>query len=127
MTKHATRTVLVVEDEPLVRELIVAEFEDAGFRVREAEDGEGAMSALDEQGADIHLLFTDIRLPGDMDGWGIAQEARRRRPDLPVIYATGYSVDAPRLVSGGCLLTKPYRPAAIIETARALGVFASAA
>lgn len=114
-------TVLVVEDEPLVRELILVEFEDAGFDVLQALDGEQA-EALLESGERIDLLFTDLRLPGVIDGWDVALTARRLRPEIPVIYATGYLQTDPRRVAGSRIIAKPYRVSAIIEAAQELGV-----
>lgn len=113
--------VLIVEDEEMVREIAALEFADAGFDVLEAAEGAAAVSLL-ESAATIDLLFTDIRLPGTIDGWDIAERARQLRPDLPVIYATGFSADEAAPVGGGRLFHKPYRPLAIIEAARMLGV-----
>ena len=118
-------TLLVVEDEPLVRELIVVELEDAGFDVLEADNGPTAVSIL-ESPAPIALLFTDIRLPGGMSGWDIAERARALRPGLPVIYTTGYSRDDPRLVPGADFLTKPYRPAMVIDAISRFGIGSAA-
>ena len=114
-------TVLIVEDEPLVREVAAFEFEDAGYRVLEAEDGDSALALL--SGSDvIDLLFTDIRLPGEIDGWTIAARARDLHPELPIIYATGYPGETVRPVANSRFIRKPYLPTAIIATARALGV-----
>ena len=112
-------TVLIVEDEDLVREIAVVEFEEAGFRVIEAATGEAALAhlAIDP----IDLLFTDIRLPGSIDGWQVARRARDLYPDLPVIYASGFPGDAIDVVLGGRFIRKPYRPTAIIAVARDLG------
>lgn len=112
---------LVVEDEALVRELIVLELEDAGYDVIEAEDGRTALRLLLDH-PQVALLFTDIRLPGDLTGWDIAERARTIRPGLPVIYATGYSSDGLRLVEGATFLKKPYRPAMVIDAAVGFGV-----
>jgi DNA-binding NtrC family response regulator len=114
-------TVLIVEDEVLIRDVVAMEFADAGFDVLEADDCSSAFAHLDAA-APIDLLFTDIRLPGDCSGWDIAQRARAGRPALPVFYATGYSAEAPRLVSGGQLFRKPYRPLEVIDAARELGI-----
>lgn len=112
---------LVVEDEPLVRELIVLELEDAGYDVVEAEDGPTALAILHDRPS-VSLLFTDIRLPGGLTGWDIAERARALRPDLPVIYTTGYSSDGPRLVAGAEFLRKPYRSAMVLEAIDRLGI-----
>ncbi len=115
----AQPTVLIVEDEALIREIVAVEFADAGFDVLEAEDDCGALAHLSGT-TPIDLLFTDIRLPGSLDGWDIAQRARELRPELPVFYATGFSAEAPRLVPGGQFFRKPYRPSVIVDAARAL-------
>lgn len=111
---------LVVEDEALVRQLIVLELEDAGYDVVEAETGEEALAAL-RRYPGIQLIFTDIRLPGTLCGWDIAERARAMRPNIPVIYATGYSGEL-RLVPGAEFMRKPYKPAAVIDCMRNLGV-----
>ena len=80
-------------------------------------DDRSALSVLESQ-QDLDLLFTDVRIPGDIDGWGVAMAARRLRPGLPVIYATGFAAEQVRMVEGGRLFRKPYRVAAIIEAAR---------
>lgn len=108
-----TRTVLVVEDEDLVRDMIVCELADAGYAVIEAGTAEEGRDVLDTQ--PVAALFTDIRLPGKMDGWQLAEQARALNPRLPIIYATGFSVEAPRMVPGGVFLRKPYLPSTVIE------------
>jgi CheY-like chemotaxis protein len=113
--------VLIVEDEPLVREVIAVEFEEAGFEVVEAKSGEEAAAALD-RGTRIDLVFTDLRLPGALDGWDVAERARRRDARMPVIYATGLSQSDGRRVPGSLLLTKPYHAAAVLDAAEMLGV-----
>ena len=104
--------VLVVEDEWLVRELIVGELLDAGFDVVEAESGEAALARYHEHHPDV--LFTDIRLPGQIDGWDVAERCRASNSDLPVVYATGYSPTEHRLVPGAVLISKPYTCARVI-------------
>jgi len=112
-------TILVVEDEELVRDMIVEELRDAGFHVLEAADGEAASSLLTGNSA-VDVLFTDIRLPGQLDGWAVAQFARQLRAALPVVYATGYTVDRSAEVSGAIFLNKPYQPSFVIETIQKL-------
>ena len=113
-------TVLVVEDEWLVRDTVARELEDAGYAVIEAESGETALAAFEAD--KIDLLFTDIRLPGAVDSWRLAETVRSMRPDLPVIYATGYSAAERRQVPESVFLGKPYRPSAMIQAAQKLGV-----
>ncbi len=112
---HRNATVLVVEDEALVRDMIAEELRDAGYDVLEAGDGEVASGFLTTSEA-VDVLFTDIRLPGQLDGWAIARLARQLRSNLPVIYATGYTVDRSAEVPGAIFLNKPYHPSQIVET-----------
>lgn len=110
-------SILIVEDEALLREVAVLEFEDAGFMVLAAADGDTALSLLASD-ARIDLLFTDIALRNSIDGWQIAERARELRPALPVIYATGYAAEVPRLVEGARFYKKPYLPTTIIAAVR---------
>ncbi|MGY2047662.1 response regulator [Methylobacterium sp. JK268] len=119
MDPSGIASVLVVEDELLLLDLVAAELEDAGLSVLQASTAEEALAVLGGA-ARIDLLFTDIRLPGGMDGWRLAEEALRLRPALRVIYATGFSGAAPRLAPGSLFFTKPYRPSAIIAAIRSL-------
>lgn len=82
-------TVLVVEDDPSVRELVMALVSNLGYTAIEAADGETAMARF-EQHPDIDLLFTDIVLPRGISGLDIARELQSRRPGLPVIFTSGY-------------------------------------
>lgn len=116
--------ILVVEDEELLRELAVDALEDAGFDVIQAATGEEALCRCQEHVADA--LFTDIRLPGKVDGWDIAEHCRKARPNIPVVYATGYSPAEPRLVPGSRLFRKPYSPEQVIATIRELLLHKSA-
>ncbi|MEA1834684.1 response regulator [Methylobacterium durans] len=113
--------ILVVEDETMLIEVVAAELEEAGYEVVTALTGEAAATILAAR-TPIDLLFTDIRLPGALDGWGVAEQARALQPDLPVIYVTGYSAEEPRQVRDSLLVMKPYRPSAIIAAARRLGI-----
>jgi CheY-like chemotaxis protein len=109
----AATTILVAEDEALVRELIVCELDDAGFLVLEAGSAEEALEILEQRNVD--LLFTDIRMPGRMDGWDLAEEARRRDPAIKVVYTTGYSQERPRPVPNSLHVRKPYRAFEVIQ------------
>lgn len=97
-------TVLVVEDEALVRKVAVAALEDAGHTVFEAGDGEAALQILAERD-DIELLMTDIAMPR-MDGRELAGRARETRPDLRILFTTGY--DAQAGADNTAVLQKPY-------------------
>ena len=110
--------VLVVEDEWMVRETIAEELSERGFDVIEAGTGEEALTQCSRIHPDV--LLTDIRLPGKLTGWDIAECCGQHEPGLPVIYVTGFShVDA-RMVPGSVFLTKPYRAAEIVSTIRRL-------
>ncbi|WP_247887032.1 ATP-binding protein [Azospirillum sp. SYSU D00513] len=103
------RTILVVEDEALVRMVIADTLQERGYDVLEAEDGPSALSIL-ESAAPIDLLTTDVGLPG-MNGRQVAEMARRLRPGLKVLFLTGYAhgagMDDEALGAGTQLLSKP--------------------
>ena len=126
MVEPVRPTVLLVEDEELVRLVIGDELRDAGYEVVEASNGTEALDMLNN-GAAVDLLFTDIRMPGELSGWDVAERARSVRPDIPVIYASGFSDDQQRIVPGAYYFKKPYRASAIIEAACGLGVAPAAA
>lgn len=119
MTKRLC--ILLVEDEALVRAVMAADLEDFGFAVVEAEDGAEAV-ALVEGGTPVDLLVTDIRLPGPLDGWAVAERVRALRPGLPVIYATGYSGAPPRPVDGSRILHKPFRTEALRDAVQSVAL-----
>ncbi|SDT07190.1 Response regulator receiver domain-containing protein [Pseudomonas sp. Z003-0.4C(8344-21)] len=89
-------TILVVEDDAIVRMLIVDVLEELEYRVVEADGGEQALEVLQDQTRQINLMMTDVGLPG-MDGRELAKEARKLRPALKVLFASGYaeSIDVP--------------------------------
>jgi len=94
-------TVLLVDDDPLVRESLASELQDQGFRVAQADGGPSALARLDG-GETVDLLVTDLSMAG-MDGVKLVQEAKRRRPNLPAIIVTGYAGDAMSLALSGAL------------------------
>jgi CheY-like chemotaxis protein len=67
------------------------------------------------------VLVTDVRLPENIDGWQIAEHCRESNPELPVIYATGYSPAAPRPVPGSRIVKKPFHPDEVVRMVRELG------
>jgi signal transduction histidine kinase len=104
-------TVLVVEDDDDVRAHSAAVLEELGYRVLEAPNGPSALEILERQ-PEVALLFTDVGLPGGMNGRQLAEEACRRRPGLRVLFTTGYAKNAivheGRLDPGVQLITKPF-------------------
>ncbi len=108
-----TETVLVVEDEPVVRELSAKILRQRGYTVLEAEGGEQALALAKEHQGTIHLLLTDVVMPG-MGGPEVAQRLRAARPGTAVLYMSGYTDDA--ILKHGALdastpfLQKPFTP-----------------
>ncbi|MBB3166096.1 hypothetical protein FHS25_006612 [Rhizobium laguerreae] len=103
-------TVLVVEDDARVRRVAIARLASMGYTVREAENGRRALELLREN-ADIALLFTDIVMPGGITGDELAREARVLRPDIAVLFTSGYSepgLAGKGIVPGAQWLRKPY-------------------
>jgi CheY-like chemotaxis protein len=113
-------SVLLVEDELLVRELAYEDLGDAGFDVTAANDGDEALGLLRE-GRRFDLLFTDIRMPGTTDGWELAREAMQLLPDLRIIYATGLGDAASGLAANERYVRKPYSLSDLREALGELG------
>ena len=107
----ADATVLIVDDEPTVRLLVTDALADLGYACLEAGDGASGLKLL-EGDAPIDLLITDIGLPGGLNGRQVADAARRLRPDLKVLFITGYAENAVfnhgHIAPGMELLTKPF-------------------
>ncbi len=105
----AGETILVVEDEPVVRSLVVEVLNDLGYQTIEAGDATEALPSL-EDGQRIDLLITDVGLPG-MNGRQLADVARQHRPSLKVLFATGYAESATAkdfLGRDMAVITKPF-------------------
>jgi len=104
-------SILVVEDEDDVRELVATSLRHRGFSVLSVPNAEVALQILMEQ-VKFDLLFTDIVMPGIIDGFELADRAKRLQPDLKILYATGFAHVSRRSVDTlhGKLIQKPYRP-----------------
>ncbi len=104
-------TVLVVDDEPTVRMLVTDILEDLGYTALEAGDSAAGLKVL-QSNVRIDLLVTDVGLPGGMNGRQMADAARVSRPDLKVLFVTGYAENAilgtGHLAPGMAVLTKPF-------------------
>jgi CheY-like chemotaxis protein len=113
--------VLVVDDEPIVRMLIVDVLEEGGYGAVEAADGPTALKIL-QSDLRIDLLVTDVGLPGGMNGRQVADAARALRPGLKVLFVTGYAENAVvgdgRLEEGMEVITKPFATAALAQKIR---------
>jgi len=106
----APRTVLVVEDETLIRMLAADSLEDSGYKVLEAADAAEALRILEEHD-EVDVLFTDVNMPGPIDGITLAGMMHDRRPDLGLIITSGRGTpDLARLPLSSIYLAKPYRP-----------------
>jgi CheY-like chemotaxis protein len=104
------RAVLVVEDEQLIRMDTVSSLEASGFRVYEAKHAADAIRCL-ELHNDIRLIFTDVNMPGSMDGVALAHSVRGRWPPVKIIVTSGYAkVKEGDLPDGSLFVEKPYHP-----------------
>ena len=117
MARSASGFILVVEDDADVREFAVRVLRESGYAVLEAANG-GVAEILLGQDLPIALLFTDIVMPGEPDGIELAERARALRPELPVLFTTGFAGAAryDDAVLKGRLLSKPYRPSQLEKT-----------
>lgn len=111
-TLSGSETVLIVEDDPDVRELAARHLQSLGYTVHAAADGPSALAQLSEL-EKIDLVFSDVVLPGGMNGRELAHEVQKRRPGTPVLHTSGYAetavVQHGRLEAGVELIAKPYR------------------
>ena len=124
-------TVLVVEDEPAVREIAVAILADVGYRVLSAADGEEGLRLFGAHAAEIALLLTDVVLPGPVRGRELAERVNALRPEVRVLYMSGYTensiVHHGRLDDGVQLIGKPFkRDELVAKVAATLGPAAGA-
>jgi CheY-like chemotaxis protein len=99
-------TVLLVEDNPDVASASIGLLEQLGYTVRRVPDAEAALRAIEHDGIDI--VFSDIVMPGQMDGLALAHRLRQIRPRLPILLATGYSDAAVKVQNEFPILRKPY-------------------
>jgi PAS domain S-box-containing protein len=116
-------TVLVVDDEETVRMLVRELLEELGYAMLEAEDGAGGLAIVDS-GTRIDLLVTDVGLPGGMNGRQLADAARARRPDLKVLFITGFAENAVvgqgHMEPGMHVMTKPFAMDLLAAQVRAI-------
>jgi CheY-like chemotaxis protein len=109
--ERGDESILIVEDDALVREYVVAQIRRLGYETLAARNAAEALETIDGPRR-IDLLFTDVIMPGRMNGRQLATEACKRRPGLKVLYTSGYTENAivhhGRLDAGVLLLAKPY-------------------
>ena len=120
--EHGGETILVVEDDPLVRQYVLTQIQSLGYATLSASSGAEAIAVIDA-GKPIDLLFTDVIMPGNMNGRELAEEALKRRPEIRVLFTSGYTENAiihhGRLDPGVLLLAKPYRRSDLATLIRA--------
>lgn len=120
IASSALPVVLVVEDEPLLRMLAVEVVEEAGFIAIEARDADEAVILLESR-TDIALLFTDINMPGSMDGLKLAHAVRDRWPPIKILVVSGkQQLQSSDLPSNSCFVEKPYLASALVEELRSM-------
>jgi CheY-like chemotaxis protein len=109
--EHGEESILIVEDDALVREYVVTQISRFGYRTKAAGNAAEALALIDGSER-FDLLFTDVIMPGGLNGRQLATEALKRRPELKVLYTSGYTENAivhhGRLDAGVLLLPKPY-------------------
>jgi two-component system, response regulator PdtaR len=103
-------TALVVEDEDLIREIAVQVLEDDGFTVLEATHAASALEHLNLNAKTIHVLFSDVNMPGDMDGLALVHHANTNWPWIALLLASGHPGPANHEMPSGCrFIGKPYQ------------------
>lgn len=112
------QTVLVVEDEPLIRMAAIATFEDAGFHVLSAKDSAQALGILASH-SEINILVTDVCMPGIVDGLGLVALVRRDHPTIQSIVVSGNTTLAEARQAGAAgFVSKPYLAHAMVQAIR---------
>ena len=113
---NALPQVLLVEDEPLIRDLLQGALEDGGFEVAYANNGDGAIDVLQRRPGEFAGVVTDVDLGGGMTGWDVGHAARRISPVIAVVYMSGASSHQweSEGVPGSTMLMKPFAPAQLL-------------
>lgn len=118
MAEDRDITVLVVEDEPLIRMALVDLLEEAGFNVQEAGDAAEAIVALHDR-RNVQVLFTDLHMPPGIDGLALAHHAARHHPKIGIIIVSGHPAPARHLMPpGSSFLAKPYATDHVVSHVR---------
>jgi two-component system, response regulator PdtaR len=115
--RHPTQSVvLVVEDEPLVRMTAADELEEAGFQVLEATNADEALKVLEARSDEVQVLFTDVDMPGSMDGMALAKQVYQRWPHMLLLISSGYARPHPdEIPDHGHFVPKPYIGATLVR------------
>ena len=119
--EEVAKSVLVVDDEVLIRLMMADALRDAGYSVIEAADAEEALSLI-AAAVPVDLVVTDVRMPGPVDGLDLARTVRQLRPTLPIVVSSGHlearEADVPGVVDA--FLPKPYLPDQLLTLAERL-------
>lgn len=108
--------VLVVEDELLVRMTAADELEEAGFQVLEAANADIALKMLEARSDEVQVLFTDVNMPGSMDGMELAEQVHERWPHVLLLISSGYARPRPdEIPDHGRFVPKPYIGATLVR------------
>jgi CheY-like chemotaxis protein len=107
--------VLVVEDEPIVRSLLSGYLRKAGFAVLTAETGEAALQTMRSHTTRIDWLYTDIKLPGAVDGWVVGAEFHLGHPSRPIVYATASAPPSRAQTAQSLFIRKPFDPQTVVD------------
>ncbi|MBR1172709.1 response regulator [Bradyrhizobium sp. KB893862 SZCCT0404] len=112
----AVLLILVVEDDPLIQDLVDAALAEGGFENEIVASGEKAVALLQSAPTKYRALLTDINLKGQLTGWDVAKRARELNPEMPAIYMTGAAADEwpSHGVPNSILLNKPFAPAQVV-------------
>ncbi len=109
------RIIIVVEDEVIIRMIVAEALTEAGFHVIEVEHADAALIVLRSSASDIRAIFTDVHMPGSMNGLELAQHASQHWPWIALLVASGKAQPhAAEMPAGSRFLPKPYRPAHVV-------------
>jgi DNA-binding response OmpR family regulator len=113
-------TLLIVEDEPLIGVALSEYLQECGFEVLVATNATDAIGIILKSGTRLDLIFSDVVMPGPINGFGLAQWVRRNRPALPLVLTSGAKIAANELGENERFVRKPYRLDAVVSQFRAL-------
>jgi DNA-binding NtrC family response regulator len=111
----AAQVVLLVEDEPIVRTMLAGYLRKAGFAVLTAESGENALAIIRSSTTRLDWLYTDIKLPGSVDGWIVGAEFHLRHPRRPVVYATASAPQSRAQTAQSIFIRKPFDAQVVVD------------
>ena len=122
LERSETATILVVEDEVLIR-LVIAEYlRECGYKVHEAAHAEEAIAVLQAPEVSIDIVFSDVVMPGSMDGFGLSRWVRDNHPEIEVLLTSSIdrSADLAGMLRGGPLARKPIEPHGVVDRIKQL-------